>query len=307
MATPNRSRAWVYTLNNYTPEELASLKELTTRPKGPVYNVYAEEVGDAGTPHVQGYLYYRNPRAWSSVSSQIPRAFMEPAKGSCASNLDYIKGPYNKNGKSKPVNPTAIELGTPPKQGNRIDIQDVCELVQQGQSMREIVPLATSCQSVRMAEISLRYFEPKRDYMTNIYWFYGSTGTGKTTKALALCDDPYMAMDTDKWWDGYDAHSDVIIDDYRASFCKFSTLLKLGNQAPHAIETKGGTRQFRARRIFITTPYSVDRTWSSRTSEDICQLKRRIVQELDFDNLPVNKILDYYNNGVQENIQEILL
>lgn len=272
MTKDTQARAWVFTINNYNSDHTTLLQEWFKQPRGgPQYIVLGYEVAETGTPHIQGYLYRKSPMKWSQIMKHMPKAYLTPARGSTPANIEYC----TKDGNS-------IALGVPPKQGQRVDLTDICELVQQGASMRDIIPQATSIQSIRMAEISLKYFEPKRDWMTELYWYYGPTGTGKTHTALQKTIDPYLCMSTSKWMDGYDGHEDVIIDDYRASFCQFSELLRMINQAPMTVETKGGTRQFRAKRVFITTPYSVERTWATRTSEEINQLTRRITQEKKF-------------------------
>lgn len=83
-------------------------------------------------------------------------------------------------------------------------------------------------------------------------------------------------MESNKWWEGYDGHDDVIIDDYRRDFCKFRVLLHLLDHYPMRVECKGGSRQFRAKRLFITSPKSPTETWAGRTDEDLYQLTRRI-------------------------------
>eukprot|EP00481_Brizalina_sp_1-RS-2013_P002279 TRINITY_DN5_c0_g1_i11.p1 TRINITY_DN5_c0_g1~~TRINITY_DN5_c0_g1_i11.p1 ORF type:complete len:150 (-),score=19.88 TRINITY_DN5_c0_g1_i11:574-1023(-) len=142
--------------------------------------------------------------------------------------------------------------------------------------MRDIVSSATSFQSIRMAEIKFKYFEPQRSWKTQVYWFYGKSGLGKTKKAVEMCEDPYMCLENNKWWEGYDGHDDVIIDDYRRDFCKFRVLLQLLDRYPVRVECKGGSRQFRAKRLFITSPKSPKDTWEGRTDEDLYQLTRRI-------------------------------
>ena len=79
-------------------------------------------------------------------------------------------------------------------------------------------------------------------------------------------------------WDGYDGTSDVIIDDYRADFCKFHTLLNLLDRYPYQVQTKGGHLQFNPKTIYITCPSHPEVIWSSRTAEDIQQLLRRITE-----------------------------
>jgi len=46
---------WCFTLNNYTDEEMEQIKNLA--PSGIIqYIAFGEEIGEEGTPHLQGYL-----------------------------------------------------------------------------------------------------------------------------------------------------------------------------------------------------------------------------------------------------------
>ena len=95
--------------------------------------------------------------------------------------------------------------------------------------------------------------------------------------------DAYWCMSISKWWEGYDAHETVIINDYRKDFCKFSELLNLLDRYPYRIECKGSSRQMLAKTIVITTPKSPEETWKNRTDEDLTQLMRRIDKVLFFE------------------------
>jgi len=92
--------------------------------------------------------------------------------------------------------------------------------------------------------------------------------------AVVWLEFPRLHWTTNKWWEGYDAHENVIIDDMRGDFCKFHELLRMLDRYAYRIETKGGSRQFRAKTIIITSCYSPTEMFDTR--EDIQQLLRRI-------------------------------
>jgi len=140
--------------------------------------------------------------------------------------------------------------------------------------MSVIIDHVSNLQGIRTAEKLLVYKEPKRTWKPKVLWFCGASGTGKTKMAFELCPDAYMAMDTGQWWEGYDGHSEVIIDDMRKDFLKFHQLLKLLDRYPYRVEQKGSSRQFLAKTIIITSCYSPDQMYDTR--EDIYQLLRRI-------------------------------
>jgi len=255
------TRSYCFTLNNYTADEEANLRTLD-----PLYLIYGKEIGDSGTPHLQGCVYFKNAKTLSATKKYFGtnRIHLEITQGIPQQASDYCR---KENGE-------IYEYGQCPAQGKRNDLDEIREVIKTTGKMSEVVTVATSYQSVKMAEQILKYHEPKRNWKPTVEWYYGGTGTGKSHAAHGLLEDPYVALETAKWWDGYDAHENVIIDDMRKDFCKFHVLLRLLDRYAVAIETKGGTRQFLAKHIIITSCYHPALMFETR--EDIKQLLRRI-------------------------------
>ncbi|AXH76024.1 MAG: helicase [Violenivirus cotis] len=264
------------------------------------YLCYGKEIcPTTGRPHLQAYIYFKNAKTFSAVKKILPTQNFRSCNGTTEDNVKYC----SKEGIFK-------EFGERPSQGARNDIRQIIDKIQTGSyNMRDVVAEATSYQSVRMAEVRLKYFEPPRNWKPEIHWYYGSSGTGKTRDAYNECTDPYVCLEDIKWWEGYDAHEEVIIDDYRRDFCKFKALIKLLDCYEFRVECKGGSRQLRAKKIIITTPKSPVDTWEGRTEEDLYQLTRRIdiiryyrtdddgnsgyCEGIDFNNRPIPKLLSY--------------
>ncbi len=61
-----RSRTWCLTWNNYPSSYEGVLTHL-----GAARYVFQCEVGEEGTPHVQGVFYFRNARSWSSMNNKL--------------------------------------------------------------------------------------------------------------------------------------------------------------------------------------------------------------------------------------------
>jgi hypothetical protein len=68
------------------------------------------------------------------------------------------------------------------------------------------------------------YLEPQKREKPKVYWIYGPTGAGKSKWVSENFKDIYWKDDT-KWWDAYDAHETIVIDDFRASHMKFQLSL----------------------------------------------------------------------------------
>lgn len=252
-----RVRGFCFTINNYTDADKGGLEMLAAMCE---YMVVGKETGEEGTPHYQGYVYFKNKKSFKQVKDVIPRAHIEVAKGNAQQNRDYcIKGGDFE------------EFGNVPKQGNRGDLSEVLEFT----TMRDVVLNASSYQAIRMAEKRLVYLEPKRDWKPRVVWIYGNTGLCKTRGIHEAYPDLFRPQSF-KWWDGYDGHEEVLVDDFRGSFCKFSDLLLLIDRYPYQVEVKGGMRQLRAKRMFFTSCYHPVDCYKDRTDEDLQQLIRRI-------------------------------
>lgn len=254
-----RSRAWTFTLNNYTPEE-----ELKTKEFECAYIVYGRERGEEGTPHLQGYVYLQNPIRLTTLKEWMPRGHFESAKATSIKNREYCikQGDF-------------FEKGVIPKQGKRNDIDEVRDLLGDGGTMRDVVETAPSYQSMKVAEMWFKYCEKPRDWEPEVYWFWGPPGSGKTRAVYEISPQVYSVPFTAdlKWWDGYDAHPDILIDDFRGDHCVFPKFLRLTDRYEFRVETKGGMRQCRARRIFITSAVHPKDAWF--TNENLDQIKRR--------------------------------
>lgn len=133
-----------------------------------------------------------------------------------------------------------------------------------------------SFSALKFAQTGAAYDSRARDWRTDVYWFHGTTGTGKTRTAYRITgEDVYFCNESLLWWDGYDGHKDIIIDDFRASFCKLEYLLRLCDRYPFRVAVKGAYRCFLAKRIFITSSHSPESIFDG-VGDNVNQLLRRI-------------------------------
>lgn len=81
-----RKRCWTFTLNNYSDKDIKNIKEV----KGNY--LFQEEVAPStGTPHLQGFLEYKNPVRFSTVKKLIPKGHIEVCKNKVASIRYCVK------------------------------------------------------------------------------------------------------------------------------------------------------------------------------------------------------------------------
>lgn len=273
-----KHRNYVFTLNNPTDELRDALEHLEYS-----HLLYQPERGaETGTLHFQGLILFKNPRSFNSVRKLLPW-HVEPMRGTYEEAKRYVSKEETRCGELR-------SFGEPPAgQGSRTDLQLLESAIKSGASRRELFNdhFGTAIRYGKGIDEALRYFEPRRDFKTVVYWYWGPTGSGKSRAAAIEAPDAYW-KGSGKWWSGYDGHADVVIDDYRKEFFPFDELLRLFDRYPMQVETKGGHAQFRAKRIIVTTCFDPYSTWVCETAENIQQLLRRIeyVKEFKVENTP---------------------
>jgi len=271
MSENQKFRNVCFTWNNY-PEDWEN--QLTEKLPQHNYYVAGKEVGDSGTPHIQGYVEFNSPAKFTTLKKKFPTWHIEKRKGTSTQAADYCK----KDGDWK-------ETGTISNPGKRNDLEAVRDILKTG-GERDVVAQATSFQSVKYAQVYLKVMEKKRNFKPLVIWLYGKAGTGKTRTAhfdafrRGYFEDIHLQCGQGKWWEGYDGHKVVIMDDVRSDFCSYNRMLNLLDRYECRLENKGGSRQMLARVIYITAPVHPEELWA--TTEEKAQLLRRIdvIQEI---------------------------
>lgn len=261
------SKAWMFTINNPTEEDLPTLEGW----KHSRYILYQLEAGEEGTPHYQGYVQFTSPKRLSGVKKMNGRAHWEQRRGSHDQARAYC---MKEEGRlAEPV-----ELGRPVTQGTRTDVHQLVEMAKDVKTpVIDIVSeLPVEYVKYHKAVDKIRSMSvPKRRWKTEIFWFHGPTGTGKSHTAFEMSNDPYVHnMSSGKWFDGYQGQEDVIFDDMRKDTFKFHELLRLVDKYNMTVEVKGSSVNWCPKRLFITTCYKPDQMYETR--EDLVQLLRRI-------------------------------
>ncbi len=85
-----RCHRWCFTLNNPTEEETQAVRASLGKLDRCMW-IFGQEVGDTGTPHLQGYLEFLNARSFAIVAAMLPRAHLEKARGNKQENIKYCK------------------------------------------------------------------------------------------------------------------------------------------------------------------------------------------------------------------------
>lgn len=120
-AVMSRAKNWCFTLNNYTHEDVARILGLEAE-VSVSYCVFGREIGESGTPHLQGFVSFKERKTRASVVALLGQAHFTVARR-VQNSIEYCK----KDGDFS-------EFGTPPvvSQGQRSDIELFKEEVASG-------------------------------------------------------------------------------------------------------------------------------------------------------------------------------
>lgn len=260
-----RVRRWCFTINNYTADDIDQLNNL----KSIKFLIVGREVAKTGTPHLQGYVEFKDSKTLSQAKKNI-NGHLSPAYGNKQQNITYC---------SKEDKEPLIRGNTKTSKGKRTDLKDIKELIKT-HTIPQLIDkgLIKNIQQRKFAEaLRADAIEERTDY-PEVIWICGDTGAGKTLQVFQSNTGKTIHKQTqsNKWWNGYEGQDVVILDDIRADFAKYHELLTLLDKYPHRVEIKGGYMQFNSPRIYITSPHTPNEMYKGK--EDITQLMRRIDQ-----------------------------
>lgn len=88
----SQSKLWCFTLNNYSDADITRLRTFGNGSQCE-YLVFGKEVGESGTPHLQGFIVFRGQRRRINQVKQVTgrRSHVERARGTNAQAADYCK------------------------------------------------------------------------------------------------------------------------------------------------------------------------------------------------------------------------
>jgi len=269
----SKSRTWCFTLNNYTDDEYDRVLQVLRDHSR--YGIVGKEMGESGTPHLQGYVYFTSKRHFGGVKKlfETDRIHLELARGSGEDNRRYC---------SKDAD--FVEFGVLPKQGKRTDLAEIQCALDSGSSTSEVAENYFTQWVVyrRSFEAYSRIRRRKdRTWKSNVVWIYGPTGTGKTYRAIdegtrLTLEQPWIAFDNScTWFDGYQQQKVVIFDDFRGE-CPLAYLLRLLDRYPMVVPVKGDSTNWQPRIIYITSNLPPRECYPTVDIELLRPLYRRI-------------------------------
>lgn len=266
----SRHRAWVFT--SYAAEMPAS--------GGFEYMVVQRErCPTSGRLHWQGYCVCKHPVSLGGMQRLLPGAHLEVRRGShadarayCTKDDTRVAGPF--------------EFGREPVQGERTDLGDLCDLVRQGRSDRELAeahPVSFLRYGAHINRLRMALLPP-RSTKTRVVVLRGPTGCGKSRWAFGQFGDECYVKDGSQWWDGYCGQRVVVLDEFYGQLAH-SFMLTLMDRYPLNVQVKGGYATFNSPLIIITSNTDPREWYSGLTEKGVAwkpQFWRRIDYEYQF-------------------------
>lgn len=262
-----RNRRFCFTLNNYTEEEYEELKNL----RDVKYIVIGKEVGENGTPHLQGFVVFKNMKSFNQVRLINGRAHWEITVALSQAAADYCKKDQD-----------FVEIGSLGRQGERNDLKNVARELREGSTIGEVAhqfPCSYIKYHSGIKNYALLMHTPYNHTDVRGLWIQGPPGTGKSRYARTF--ESLYLKSQNKWWDAYDGHDVVLMDDFdKQGQCLGHHLKIWSDRYACTGETKGGTVCLSHKLFIVTSNYSI----SDLFGEDdvLCQAIRRRFIVLDF-------------------------
>ena len=249
------STRWCFTINNFSSDDEDIVQSWDTQ-----YLVYGREVGDSGTPHLQGFLTFSKVHRLSAVKKLHGTAHWEAAKGTSLEASVYCK--------KEDLN--FFERGETPFPGKRTDLQRIADAAKSLASLKEIAQIepATFIRNYRGIQFYRSLHVPSYSHATvRGVWFYGAPGTGKSFAARSMYPNAYMKAQN-KWFDGYAGEAVIILDDFDFGGKCLGHLLKIWlDKYPCSAETKGGSVQLQHRVFIVTSNYTPNQLFGRRDDD----------------------------------------
>lgn len=281
-----RSRGWCFTWNNYPADYRTALDAVDCR-----YVCAGEEVApNTGTPHLQGYVYFRTLKSLGQVRGILNGCHLSAAAGNSSQNRLYC-------GKLRPEDdePNAVfyERGDIPlTSAEKGDLERA--RYERAWTLAKAGDIETVDADIRVRLYSsLRRIE--KDFMPSVarleapcgVWIYGLAGSGKSRSVLDAYPDLYPKP-RNQWWDGYQREPVVCIDDVDKYDVRLGGMLKIWTDAyPFIGEAKGTSLKIRPEKVFVTSQYRIEDIWEDQETRDALNRRFRVINKIEGEEIQI--------------------
>lgn len=193
----------------------------------------------------EGYVEMKDTQRLSAMVKISPTASWKKREGTAQEARDrYLVEPYIEFGEHKPK-----------QQGKRTDIDKLKEAIKEGAPEKDLFENHTLeyLKYQRAILAARRLYVKPREGPPEVILIIGPTGSGKT-KYVAEREPSLYWKQSSQWWDGYDGHPAIVLDEFKG-WIPFTDLLRLLDRYPYTGQIKGGHVEVTPNRIYITSNY----------------------------------------------------
>lgn len=271
----SRKRAFVFTVNNFTSEDLLLLARLGESGKCK-FLCWGEEIAPTtGTPHLQGFVYFNDAKKRLAVGKLLPRCYYAASRDNPGTGFSSAIAYCLKDGSN------CREYGVRPAS------QEVKGKLSADQWNSMLSSAKNNSFDDIPAQYVIRYYSAlkciAKDFMkrpvdnnhVSGVWVQGPSGCGKSSWVRKLLGENlfYNKM-RNKWWDGYRREEYVICDDIDKYDVALGGVVKdWTDRYAFTAEAKGGAMSIRPKLVFFTSQYRIQDIWVD--SETQAALLRR--------------------------------
>lgn len=206
---------WCFTWNYFTPEDVEPLKLRLA--EGCKFACFENEIGESGTPHLQGCLQLKKKQRMNGVKNLIgcPHVHVEMMRGTIAEAAAYCKKDYA----NRVEGCVYWETGNMVFRASKKDhLKDAIDQFETLDDLRDAEPDLYCRFRQGLRDIYDARIEQSEKRVPEVYWFWGPTGSGKSREAWRLALESgsfWVAPLSLDWFDGYIGQDVVLFDDFR--------------------------------------------------------------------------------------------
>lgn len=273
---PTPKKAYCFTLNNYTEDEYSNI--VRTCEDESRYAIVGKEVGERGTPHIQGYIIFKKSYRFDTIKNRyLPRCHIEVAAGSVGSNVKYC----SKDGEFR-------EFGEKPADGGKtrdelaVRFRHAMDEGRSGLSeFADEQPGTWYYSGHNLLRNYISLVQPVERPEISVLWLYGAPGVGKSRRAHSDLPNAFVKEPRTKWWNGYLLEREVIIDDFGPNGIDINHLLRWFDRYKCYVESKGGMIPLYAVKFIVTSNFHPRNVFSfgGECNPQLPALERRIIIE----------------------------
>lgn len=270
---PRKSKHWCFTINNPTRDDRKKINDAQEQIS---YIIINKEVGDTGTPHYQGYVCFEEQLRATQVKVILPRSHLEIKRGTVEEAIHYCKKPVEGCNckhcvKARPQRPNFQEYGEVPLTKGEATKEKWANMYEHAKKgdFEEIPKNMLIRYYPAFKRIAQDNPEKPKDLETlGNLWITAPTGYGKSRYVRDLYPDFYDKA-PNKWFVGYKGEETILLDDLGPEHCKYLAwyIKRWADLYSFPMETKGGGRQIRPKRVVVTSQYTIEECfedWKAR-------------------------------------------